>query len=44
MFERLKKRYSMGWIRDDQLERYVALGILTQDQAREIAGSRNEEV
>lgn len=40
----LKDRYKIGWIRDDQLERYVDLGVITQAQAREITGNRNEEV
>jgi len=44
MFENLKKRYEMGWIRKDQLARYVDLGAITAEQAREIAGPRKEEV
>lgn len=40
----IKERYQMGWIRDDQLKRYVDLGVITRAQAREIMGAGNEEV
>lgn len=43
-FESLKTRYNMGYIRDDQLERYVELGVITRQQSMEITGLRNEEV
>ena len=36
MFERLKEKYLLGYVRKDQLERYVALGLLTEDQLKEI--------
>lgn len=36
MFESIKNRYELGWIRDDQLERYVELGVITREQAEEI--------
>lgn len=39
MFENIKARYERGWIRDDQLQRYVTLGVITQDQADEITGT-----
>lgn len=39
MFESIKARYERGWIRDDQLERYVDLGVITQAQASEITGT-----
>ena len=39
MFESIKARYERGWIRDDQLERYVSLGVITQAQADEITGT-----
>lgn len=39
MFESLKARYERGWIRADQLQRYVTLGVITQDQADEITGT-----
>lgn len=38
MFESIKARYDKGWIRPDQLECYVALGIITAEQAEEIKG------
>lgn len=36
MFERIKANYLKNWVTDVQLERYVALGALTQAQADEI--------
>lgn len=33
MFEKIKERYEKFYIRDDQLERYVALGVITREQA-----------
>ena len=36
MFERLKEKYLLGYVRKDQLECYVALGLLTEDQLNEI--------
>lgn len=39
MFEDIKARYERGWIRDDQLQRYVYLGVITQAQADEITGA-----
>lgn len=39
MFENIKARYERGWIRDDQLQRYVSLGVITQAHADEIAGT-----
>lgn len=39
MFESIKARYDRGWIRDDQLQRYVYLGAITQAQAEEIKGN-----
>ncbi len=47
MFEKLKDRYNRYYITDPQLDRYVALGVLTAAQAEEIKASRgngqNEE-
>lgn len=40
-FERLKDRYDKHYIRDDQLARYVTLGVITQEQADEIKGLEN---
>ena len=36
MFESIKERYLKNWLTDDQLERYVILGAITQEQANEI--------
>ena len=30
MFEKWKERYSKGWVTETQLQRLVALGVLTQ--------------
>lgn len=38
-FERIKDRYEKHYVRDDQLDRYVALGVITQAQAEEIRGA-----
>ena len=38
MFEKIKERYEKYYIRDDQLARYVSLGVITQEQAEEIMG------
>lgn len=38
MFESIKARYDRDWIRDDQLERYVQLGVITRKQANLILG------
>lgn len=40
-FERLKDRYEKYYIRDDQLARYVALGVISQAQADEIMNLEN---
>lgn len=36
MFEKIKERYLKNYVRDDQLDRYVALGVITAEQATEI--------
>lgn len=36
MFDRIKERYLKGYVRDDQLEKYVSLQVITQAQADEI--------
>lgn len=36
MYEDIKARYEKGYIRDDQLARYVALDVITQAQADEL--------
>ena len=40
MFERIKERYLKGYVRDDQLLRYVELGVITQEQAEEIQDAK----
>lgn len=36
MYEKIKERYLKHYVRDDQLARYVALGVISQEQADEI--------
>lgn len=38
MFERIKERYQKGYVRKDQLKRYVELGVITPMQYKEICG------
>ena len=38
MFEKIKERYEKHYIRDDQLARYVSLGVISQEEADEIQG------
>lgn len=33
MYENIKARYEKGYIRDDQLDRYVKLNVITKEQA-----------
>ena len=40
MFESIKERYQKGYIRDDQLERYVALDVITKAQADELMAGK----
>ena len=35
-YEQIKERYSQGFITDSQLERYYKLGVLTEEQYKEI--------
>lgn len=42
MFEKIKARYLKNYIRDDQLDRYVSLGVLTQAQADEIKAAATQ--
>lgn len=42
MFERLKQRYERHFVRKDQLQRYVTLGKITQEQYWEIIGEQQE--
>ena len=40
MFEKIKERYLKNYVRDDQLDRYVALGVITLEQAAEIRAAK----
>ena len=40
MFERIKQRYLKGYVRDDQLDRYVALGVISSEQAQQIRAEK----
>lgn len=42
MFEVLKDRYEKEWCRKDQLQQYVALGVITPEQYEEITGEAYE--
>lgn len=33
MYKKIKLRYDAGYIRKDQLDKYVELGVITKDQA-----------
>ena len=41
MYEDIKERYGKGYIRDDQLARYVALDVITQEQAQELQAAKH---
>lgn len=36
MFENLKKKYEKGYVRKDQLMRYVRIGIITEEEMEQI--------
>lgn len=40
MFERIKARYVKNYVTDEQLDRYVALGVISEEQAEEIRASK----
>ncbi len=40
MYEKIKVRYLKGYIRLDQLKRYVMLGIISEEQYEEICGEK----
>lgn len=40
MFEKIRDRYLKNYVRDDQLDRYVTLGVLTLEQAEEIRAQK----
>lgn len=36
MYETIKQRYLKNYVTDAQLDKYVSLGVITEEQAREI--------
>lgn len=44
MFEQIKERYNKGYITDEQLNRYVSLNIITEEQASEIRSNPSPEL
>lgn len=36
MYEQIKERYDKGYVTEDQLDRYVTLGVITDEQAAQI--------
>lgn len=44
MFEQIKERYNKGYITDEQLDRYVSLNIITEEQATEIRSNPSPEL
>ncbi|MCK9267858.1 MAG: XkdX family protein [Alkaliphilus sp.] len=42
MFNNLKSRYEKGWVRVDQLQRYVKLKIITAEEFRLICNMEYE--
>lgn len=43
MYEKIKERYLRYYITDAQLERYVMLGVITQEQADSIKAERDNK-
>ena len=41
MYKKIKSRYDKGYIRLDQLERYVEFGVITQEQFETITGRKS---
>lgn len=44
LFEVLKKRYIMNFVREDQLKKYVELNKITEEEYEEITGVPFSEV
>lgn len=40
-YDKISERYLKNYIRDDQLDRFVALGVITAAQAEEIRNTKN---
>lgn len=43
-FEKIRERYLKNYIRDDQLDRFVALGCITEEEAERIKMEKNGEI
>lgn len=41
MLDKLRERYLKNYIRDDQLDRYVALSVITAEQAEALKTEKN---
>ena len=44
MYKTIKARYNKGYIRLDQLKRYCALGVISEDEFMDICGKNFNEV
>ncbi len=44
LFEILKKRYTMNFVREDQLRKYVILNKITEEEFKEITGFPFSEI
>lgn len=42
MYEKIKNRYEKGYVTKEQLNRYISLGVLTEQQAEKIKALENE--
>lgn len=40
-YDKIRERYLKNYIRDDQMDRFVALGVITAAQAEEIRDAKN---
>lgn len=43
MKEKILTRYLKGWVTEEQLERYAALGAITEEEAAEIRAAKKGE-
>lgn len=44
MYEKLKERYEKFYITESQLDKYVALGVITQAESASIRAARTNEM
>lgn len=40
MYEKIKERYLKNYIREDQIDRYVTLGVINEEQVSEIRAAK----